>query len=80
MELLRSTLDFARVVVKPTNNMDMREIILKTDDRLFHISRDLLKQLTFTNLEVIKKKVKYVYQEDELLKELLKEEMDAALS
>ena len=79
MELLRSTLEFARVVVKPKNNVDMREIILKTDDRLFHISRDLLKQLTFTELEVIEKKVKCVYQEDELLKNLLKEEMDAAL-
>ena len=44
--------------------MDMREIILKTDDMLFYISRDLLKQLTYTELEVIKKKVKCVYQGD----------------
>ena len=77
-ELLRSTLEFSRVVVKPKHDMDMREIILKTDDRLFHILRDLLKLLTFTELEVIEKKVKCFYQEDEMLKNLLKEEMDAA--
>ena len=42
-ELLRSSMVFARVVVKPKHNVDMRETILKTDDMLFHISRDLLK-------------------------------------
>ena len=46
----------------------MREIILKTDDRMFYISRDLLKKLTYTELEVIEQKVKCVYQEDEFLK------------
>ena len=40
-EMLRSTLEFARVIVKPKNNVDMREIIQNTEDRLFHISRDL---------------------------------------
>ena len=66
-------------MVKPKQDVDMREIILKTDDRLFHISRNLLKQLTYTELEVIERKVKCVYQEDGFLKNMLIEDMDAAL-
>ena len=79
MELLRSTVSFARVVIKPKDNVQLREIIIRIDDRLFHILRELLKQLSFTKLEVIFRKVKCVYQEDEFLKNLLKEDMDDVL-
>ena len=65
--------------MKPRQEVHIREIILKIDARLFHISRDLLKQLTLTELEVIEQKVKCVYQEDDFLKKLLIEDMDAAL-
>ena len=41
----------------------MRDIILKIDDKMFHISGDLLKKLTYTKLEVTEKKVKRVCQE-----------------
>ena len=65
-------MEFFRVVVQPRQNVDMREIILKFDDRLYHISKNILKQLTYIKLEVIEKKVKCVYQDDELLKNLLR--------
>ena len=65
--------------MNPKQNVDMIKIILKTDDGQFHISRNLLKQLTYTELEVINWKVKCVYREDEFLKQLLREDKDAAL-
>ena len=78
-ELLRSTIVFARVVIKPKDNVHLRVIMIKIDDMMFHISRELLKQLSFNELEVIQRKVKYVNQEDDFLQNLLTTDMDAAL-
>ena len=78
-ELFRRSIVFVRVVVQPRQYVDIREIILKTDDKVFHISIDLLNKLTYTELEVIEKKVKCVYQEDEMLKIVLREKMYTAL-
>ena len=70
-EILISTIDFARVVIKPKEAVHIREIIIKTDKKMFHVSRELLQKLSFVELEVIHRKVKCVFQEDEFLKKLL---------
>ena len=44
-KILRSTIDFIRVVIKPKEAVHLREIIIKTDDKMFHVSRELLKRL-----------------------------------
>ena len=67
------------VVFNPKESVDLREIILKTDDRMLHISRNLLKQLIFTKLEVIERKVKCVYEEYEFLNKLIIKDLDVAL-
>ena len=66
-------------MIKPKENVHLMDIIIKTYDRMFHISREHLKQLSFTKLEVIQRKVKCVFQADEFLQKLLTEDMNAAL-
>ena len=78
-EILRSTIDFTRVVINSKDQVHLREIIIKTDDRMFHISRELLQRLSFVELQVINRKVKCVFQEDEALKRLLEDGMNASL-
>ena len=48
-----STIDFARIVIKPKETMHLREIIIKIDEKMFHVSRELLRKLSFVELEVI---------------------------
>ena len=77
-EILRSTIDFVRVVIKANDQVHLKEIIIKIDDIMFHISRLLLQRLSFVELEVINRKVKCVFQEDEALKRLLEDDMNAS--
>ena len=55
--------------------MHLREIIIKTDDKMFHVSRELLQKLSSVELEVIQRKDKCVFQENEFLKKLLEHEV-----
>ena len=65
-------------MIKPKYQVHLREIIIKIDDKMFHISRELLKKLSFVELEVINRKVKCVFQDYEALKILLEDDMIAS--
>lgn len=68
---------YLRVVVKEnTNNKD---IICNVNGKLFHLTRDLLKTLTYSELQVLKSKVEVKTQAEELLIDLIKEDSRASL-